>query len=77
MSWREFTGKIGQTKFRYFVILLLGYFLNNIFNTLMGNIMPNENRDALMIIIGVVASSFTMGMQHTMKTPEKEKNEVK
>lgn len=65
--------KIKDTKFRYVVIILLLLALCSIFYTLMFNGIPKDNRDAIMIIVGVITGGFTMGMQHTMKTPDKEK----
>ncbi len=73
MNFRELLGKITATKFRYFFAMLLGTSCYGIMILLFNIEIPDKNRDAAMIVIGVFCSGLSASIQHIMKTTEKEK----
>ncbi|MEY4332231.1 MAG: hypothetical protein RLZZ196_969 [Bacteroidota bacterium] len=73
MNFKDLLGKITATKFRYLFAMLLGASCYGIMILLFNIEMPDKNRDAAMIVIGVFCSGLSASIQHIMKTTEKEK----
>ena len=72
MSLKDFISKLSLTKFRYFWALLLGLSCFAIVLMLFGIEIPVNNRDAVMVGIGVFFGNFSGANQHIMKTTDKE-----
>jgi hypothetical protein len=75
MGLSNFISKLSLTKFRYFWAVLLGLSCFSIICMLFGFEVPQGNRDAIMVGIGVFFSNFGGANQHIMKTTDKEHKE--
>jgi hypothetical protein len=69
MNFKDLIGKITATKFRYFFALILGASCYGIMMLLFHMEIPDKNRDAAMIVIGVFCSGLSASIQHIMKSP--------